>query len=211
MLRRWLTAAATAVVAVGLVGCGPAPWNLPGGGGGGGEPTPSPSQTRTAAPPPVPNDLSGGSTERQVTAGSVAGDIDYWSDLSMDRWSATALKPLSLSLTTTVTPDDGQRVYLQKATMIAVPGNAQGDLGALAPTTDQSATNPGYLVLAPYSYSQTFYVGEVPPEATFVTLRFTYDFLVQTTPTSSEYAKQTATDSLTVAIAAEPGDETAAP
>lgn len=60
--------------------------------------------------------------------------------------------------------------------------------------------SPGYLVLDPYSYSQTFNVGPVPPEATFVTLQFSYDFLVQTTPTSSEYAKQTATDTITVAL-----------
>ncbi|SDQ44148.1 hypothetical protein SAMN04487847_1428 [Microbacterium sp. cf332] len=210
-MRRWVTAAATTALAVALVGCGPAPWNVPSGGGVGssdaGEPAPSPSISRTAVPPPVPNDLSSGSTERQVTAGSVSGALNYWSDLSMDRWSATALKPVSLSLVTTVSPDDGQKVYLQKATMIAVPGNAEGDLSPLAPTSDQSATNPGYLVLSPYSYSQTFYVGEVPEEATFVTIRFTYDFLVQTTPTSSEFAKQTATDSITVAIAAREVDE----
>jgi hypothetical protein len=50
---------------------------------------------------------------------------------------------------------------------------------------------------------QTFNVGEVPAEATSVTLQFTYEYLVQTTPTSNEYAKQTATDTLTVAIAAD--------
>ncbi|MFX5602990.1 hypothetical protein ABTD90_20800, partial [Acinetobacter baumannii] len=61
------------------------------------------------------------------------------------------------------------------------------------------------LVLSPYSYSQTFNVGEVPAEATFVTLQFTYEFLLQTTPTSSEFAKQTASDTLTVAIAPSPG------
>ncbi|MEH3088381.1 MAG: hypothetical protein PGN24_01890 [Microbacterium arborescens] len=202
-MRRWATAAAAALIAVGLVGCGPAPWNLPSDDGAGGStgPGPTPSSTPTAVPPPVPNDLSSGSTERQLTAGAVAASLNYWSDLSMDRWTATALKPVSLSLVTTVTPDDGQKVFLQKASMIAVPGNAQGDLSPLPATADQSATNPGYLVLSPYSYSQTFYVGEVPPEATFVTLRFSYDFLVQTTPTSDEFAKQTASDSLTVAIA----------
>ena len=56
-------------------------------------------------------------------------------------------------------------------------------------------------MLAPYSYSQTFNVGEVPADATFVTLQFTFEFLVQTTPTSNEFAKQTASDTLTVAIA----------
>jgi hypothetical protein len=41
----------------------------------------------------------------------------------------------------------------------------------------------------------------VPSNAISVTVQFTYDFLVQTTPTSNEYAKQTASDTLTIAIA----------
>lgn len=196
MLRRWATVAAAGALAVALVGCGPAPWNLPAD-----DATPSAPRETKVAPPPVPNDLSGGSTSREVSAGAVTAAVDYWSDLSMDRWTATALKPVSLSLSATVTPNDGQSVHLQKATMIAVPGNDDGDMSALAPSVDQAPSNPGYLALAPYSYSQTFYVGEVPAEATFVTVRFTYEFMVQTTPTSAEYAKQTATDSLTIAIA----------
>jgi hypothetical protein len=181
-----------------LSGCGTPPWAV----GNSGAPTSSPAPTRsqTAAPQPVPNDLSSGSTERKLQAGSVAADVDYWSTLSMDRWTATALKPVSLSMITTVTPSDGQQVYLQRASMIAVPGNATQSFAPLAAQTDQATVTPGYPVLTPYSYSQTFNVGEVPAEATFVTLQFTYEYLVQTTPTSSEYAKQTATDSLTVAI-----------
>ena len=71
-------------------------------------------------PTPVPNDLSGGATERELAAGAVSAQIDYWSTLSMDRWTAEALKPVNLSMTTTVTPDDGQKVYLQRAVMVAV-------------------------------------------------------------------------------------------
>lgn len=122
----------------------------------------------------------------------------------MDRWAAAALKPVSLSMSVTVTPDDGQKVFLQKATMVAVPGNASTTFSALPGQVDQATVAPGYLVLSPYSYSQTFTVGEVPAEATFVTVQFAYDFLVQTTPTSSEYAKQTASDTVTVAIAGGP-------
>ncbi|MGP3535834.1 hypothetical protein ACTU3I_13630 [Microbacterium sp. RD1] len=191
---------ATALVALlALPACGPAPWNV--GGGGGDDPTPRPSRTASSAPQPVPNDLSSGATERTLQAGAVGATVNYWSTLSMDRWTPTALKPVSLSMVTTVTPDDGQQVYLQRATMIAVPGNGTESFAPLAPQTDQSSVSPGYLVLAPYSYSQTFNIGEVPAEATFVQLQFTYDFLVQTTPTSAEYAKQTASDTLTIAIA----------
>ena len=182
------------LVILALAGCGAAPW-ADGGDG------PSPSASTSTVPAPVPNDLSSGSTQRTLTAGAVSATVDYWSELSMDKWTASALKPLKLSLVTTVSPSDGQKVYLQRATMVAVPGNASGALTALDPQIDQATTPPGYLVLSPYSYSQQFTVGAVPAEATFVTIELTYDFLVQTTPTSTEYAKQTATDTLTVAIA----------
>lgn len=193
-MRRMLAVSAAAVLALGLAGCGAPPWAGPTG-------SAPASGSPSAAPSPVPNDLSTGSTQRSLTAGAVAATVDYWSDLSMDKWTASAWKPVQLSMVTTVTPNDGQRVYLQKATMIAVPGNATGSMAPLSPQVDQATTAPGYLVLDPYSYSQVFTVGAVPDDATFVTLQFQYDFLVQTTPTSSEYAKQTATDSLTVAIA----------
>ncbi|RKT35988.1 hypothetical protein DEU34_0494 [Microbacterium sp. AG1240] len=198
--RRTVGAGAIALTAaIVMTGCGTPPWAV----GSTDEPvvSTSPSPTQSAAPQPVPNDLSSGSTERKIQAGSVAADVNYWSTLSMDRWTATALKPIQLSMVTTVTPNDGQQVYLQRASMIAVPGNATESFAPLTAQVDQSTVSPGYPVLDPYSYSQTFNVGEVPDGATFVTLQFTYEYLVQTTPTSSEYAKQTATDTLTVAIA----------
>ncbi|WP_292902942.1 hypothetical protein [Microbacterium sp.] len=189
-----IVAGATMVV---LAGCGSPPWAQ---GGGQDAPSTTPSAAVVPVPAPVPNDLSSGSTERQVTAGAIAATVNYWSTLAMDRWTPTALKPVSISMATTVTPDDGQKVYLQRATMTAVPGNEAQSFAPLAPQTDQG-NPPGYLVLSPYSYSQTFNVGEVPADATYVTLQFTYEFLLQTTPTSSEFAKQTASDSITVAIA----------
>jgi len=182
--------AAGAVGAALLAGCGPAPWDQGG----------TPSATSTAVPTPVPNDLSGGSTQRELTAGPVTATVDYWSTLAMDEWTPEAVKPVSIALKTTVQPADGQKVYLQRASMTAVPSSAAGPLDPLEPQVDASTVNPGYLVLDPYSYSQTFNVGPVPAEATFVTLQFSYDFLVQATPTSSEYAKQTATDTITVAL-----------
>jgi len=41
----------------------------------------------------------------------------------------------------------------------------------------------------------------MPAEADRVVVELRYDFLVQTTPTSSEYAKQTASDMLLIALA----------
>ncbi|RLK48002.1 hypothetical protein [Microbacterium telephonicum] len=188
---------AAGALALTLAGCGAPPWAD----GDGASASPSASTTPTTVPTPVSNDLSTGSTQRTIAAGAVTANVNYWSDLRMDKWTPSAVKPVQLSMVTTITPNDGQKVYLQKATMTAVPGNATQSFEALGAQVDQATTSPGYLVLDPYSYSQVFNVGAVPDAATFVTLQFTYDFLIQTTPTSNEYAKQTATDSLTVAIA----------
>ncbi len=194
---RGAVVAALTVAAVALSGCGPSPWALQ-------SPTPTAQAseaTKVEVAPPVENDLSGGSTERELTAGAVTAKVNYWSELRMDRWTPNAVKPVSLSMVTRITPSDGQKVYLQKATMTAVPANATETFDALAPQSDEATVSPGYLVLSPYSFSQTFNVGQVPAEATYVTLQFTFDYLVQTKPRSKEYAKQTATDSLTIAIA----------
>lgn len=190
---RGVIASLAVVGVVALTGCGPAPWTM-------GDPEATPTASATVAPP-VPNDLSSGSTQRELVAGAVTAKVDYWSTLSMDQWTAGAVKPISISLVTNVTPDDGQKVYLQKATLTAIAGKGETSLAALEPQTDAATVAPGYLVLAPYSYSQTFNVGPVDEKATSVSLQITFDFLVQTTPTSAEYAKQTATDTLTVAIA----------
>jgi hypothetical protein len=187
-------AAALALVAtIGLSGCSTPPWLASGS-------SPSPTPTTTDVPQPVPNDLSSGSTERALTAGPLTISLDYWSTLTMDKWTADALKPVSLSMITQITPNDGQKVYLQRATMIATPKSETETFDPLSGQVDSATTNPGYLVLDPYSYSQTFTVGPTPAEATYVSLEFTYEFLVQATPTSSDYAKQTATDTITVAI-----------
>ncbi len=178
-----------------VVACGPAPWDT------GSNATSEPSASATPVPTPVPNDLSGGSTERTLTAGAVTATVDYWSTLRMDRWTSTAVKPLSLSMKTAVAPNDGQKVYLQRVSMIATPTNGDESFAPLEAQIDQSSVSPGYLVLDPYSYSNAFNIGAVPAAATSVSVQFVYDFLVQTTPTSSEYAKQTASDSLVIAIA----------
>lgn len=210
MRRFRRTAALIALTGVlALTACGQPPWAV--------VVTPSPLDSPSAAPStepteivpseapqPVPNDLSSGATERQFDAGSITASLTYWSTLLMDKWTHDALKPVTLSLKTSVTPSSKLKVYLQSARMTAVPANATQTFPALAPQIDRATTEPGYLVSPPYSYSQTFNVGTVPAEATFVTLQFQYDFLIQTTPTSEEYQKQSGTDTLTVAIVPNP-------
>ena len=56
------------------------------------------------------------------------------------------------------------------------------------------------MIRSPYSYSQVFQLPAVATDATSVTISLTYDVLVQTAPKSSDYARQTATDQLTVPL-----------
>jgi hypothetical protein len=209
--RRLLGLVAAVALAGALAGCGTgAPWF--------GQSVTEPTPHDTAATPtpertfgtgfgtgtasaetsePVVNDLAQGSLERQFAAGPLTVDVTYWSELSMDRWTADALKPLSFSLTAAVTPDDGQGVYLQSVRMSVAPdaGDAPDD------QTDIANQEHGYVVATPYSYSQTFTIGPAPAAATAMTVQLRYEFLVETTPTSGEFAKHTATDTLTVALA----------
>ncbi len=91
----------SAVVVAALAGRGPLP-GIP--------PARTPTASSTAVPTPVPNDLSGGATQRTLTAGAVTATVDYWSTLAMDQWTAEAVKPVSISLITTVrAPMTGRR------------------------------------------------------------------------------------------------------
>ena len=60
---------------------------------------------------------------------------------------------------------------------------------------------PGYLAMAPYAYSTSFVVPQVPAGTRSVELLISYDVLEQSAPGAGDYSKQTATDQLTVAIA----------
>lgn len=179
-----------------LAGCSAPPWLS---GGGTASPTPSAPATSTSAP--VQNDLAAGAVTRTIEVGAITLTIDYWSTLPMDQWTAAANKPLSFSVHGTVTPADGQKIYLAKVTATPVVAGSDGALPAPDPIVDQASVAPGYLVLDPYSYSQTFIVPPVDGAATSLELTMKYELLLQSTPTSSDYAKQTAVDTLSIAIA----------
>jgi len=150
---------------------------------------------------PIVNELATGSARHSLAAGDIAMTVDYWSTLSMDRWTPDAAKPISFSLVTSLGHDEGQAVYLSRVTLNTAVFGPLGALPAPHPSGDQATVSPGYLVKSPYSYSQSFVLPAIDPTATSVTLTFTYELLLQTTPTSGEYAKQTATDTVTIAIA----------
>ncbi|MFB2599485.1 hypothetical protein ACEXQE_16960 [Herbiconiux sp. P17] len=191
----------TAALVTGLSGCGTAPWDQPGFNTASATPTKSSTPTPTATITPIVNELATGSTQHELKAGDISLTVTYYSTLSMDQWTAEANKPLSFSMSGKLGTDQGQKIYLSRVSLTPAVNGPKGSLPAPAPLTDQASVAPGYLVKDPYSYSQTFVLPALDPAATSVTLSFTYEILLQSAPDSTDYAKQTATDHLTVAIA----------
>ena len=190
-------ALATASIGV-LAGCSPAPFSS--------APlstsTPSPASSSSSGKvTTIVNELAGGTTIHQVSAGDIGLTINYYSELNMAKWTASANKPVSLSLKASYNGPKKQRVYLASLTETTQVNGPKGALTAPAPFADQSTVTPGYLIRSPYTYSQTVILPALDPKATSVTLTFTYALLLQAEPGSKTYAKQTAVDTLTVAIA----------
>ena len=199
-IRRMVTAAAASIVVVlSLAACGTPPWEA--------NATATPTAT-ASVPAPTPqatvetvvNELATGSTERVLTAGNITLTVDYWSSLSMDQWTADANKPLSFSAVAVLAGGDN-RIYLSKVSIVTAVRAADAQLTSPAPLSDNANVAPGYFISSPYSYSQSFVLPPIDSGAEYVQLTITYELLLQTTPTSAEYAKQTATDTLTIAIA----------
>jgi len=187
--------------AIALSGCGTPPWAQD----GAVEPsvTPTPTMTAPAEVVTVINELANGSATHQVTAGNIVLDIVYYSELGMDKWTADATKPLSISLSADLASGDkGQRIYLSQVNVASTVTAADGStLPAPPASNDASKLTPGYFIKDPQSYGQTVLLPALDPAATAITLSITYELLLQTTPTSKDYAKQTANDTLTIAIA----------
>lgn len=181
---------AAALLLLALTGCSQSLWAA------------AAAPANAVAPAAVANDLEAGSVVRTLAAGDAALSITYWSTLTMDKWTAGAEKPLSLSLAATLGTDTGQQVYLSKLSVAYIVIGPAGPVNeAPAPFADVAAVVPGYLVKAPYSYSQNLVIPAVDPSATSVQVTATYEMLVQAAPGSGNYAKQTASDTLTIAIA----------
>jgi hypothetical protein len=198
-----VAAALALATLVTLSGCGTAPWDQPGFNTTSATPTETAAPKPTATITPVVNELATGSAHHSLQAGDIALTVDYYSTLSMDEWTAAANKPLTFSLQGTLGSDQGQSIYLSRVSLTPAVAGPDGPLPSPAAITDQSSVGQGYYIKAPYTYSQTFILPALDPSATSVTLSFTYEILLQTAPGSNDYAKQTAADQLTVAIAQE--------
>jgi len=115
-------------------------------------------------------------------------------------WTASANKPLSLSLTTVNGRKGGQKIYLTRVTVTITARDDTGPLDSPRPLVDTANISPGFIVTFPYTYGQDFVVPSLDEGATSVTLDFTYEFLLQVSKDSRDYYKQTAIDTLVVPI-----------
>lgn len=131
-----------AVLGVALVGCGTPPWE-------GNAPTSAPAPEVSATPLPtatvesIVNELAGGVTEHSLVAGDASLTVRYWSTLMMDKWVASANKPVSLSLQSTLGTDRGQGVYLSRVSLSTQVVGPLGPLPSPPAVVDQSNLTPG--------------------------------------------------------------------
>jgi len=183
----------TAALLLALAACGTPPWEQAGGSNGPASPSASPTKVVV-----VHNDLQTGSTKRTLKAGDITLAVTYFSTLDMGQWYADADKPLSLTAAASLGTDVGQGVYLNKVTLTTTVRGPKGPLAAPPAQVDQSTVPPGYFVKNPFSYSQTFVIPPLDKRATSATFSIVYELLLQTDATSSAYAKETASDSITV-------------
>jgi hypothetical protein len=209
---RTTTATALAALSATLVcaGCGTAPWQQPTGEtpaqGQSGTSTPAvtgtvtPSTAPSTAPASAQNDLATGSAKRKLEAGGVRISVNYWSTLPMSDWTQTAAKPLNMSASAKFIDGSEQEIFLSRVTVNMVVAGPDGPLEAPAPLVDASTLDPGYLVKSPSSYGQVFTIPALAPQATSITLALTYELLAETAPDAMTYAKQTASDTLTMPI-----------
>jgi hypothetical protein len=168
--------------------------------------TPTTTQAQTpVAVEPVANDLALGSAHHQLQAGGMNLAVDYWSTLDMAQWSAEAAKPVQLAATITGanlgTAKKQQKAYISSFSVTSSAIAADGSVTSPVTVQDVSRQTPGYLAMAPYAYSTSFVIPAVPAGTRSVELLISYDVLEQSAPGASDYSKQTATDTLTVAIA----------
>ncbi|WP_432546725.1 hypothetical protein [Kineococcus sp. SYSU DK004] len=154
---------------------------------------------------PVHDDLALGSAHRELRAGGLGLAVDYWSTLDKSLWTHGAAKPVSLAATLTGdglgTGKRDKRAYISRVSVTSTAVDASGAVSAPVTYDDVARQAPGYLAMAPYGYSTSFVVPAVPEGVRSVELVISYDVLEQSAPGADDYSKQTATDTLVIALA----------
>lgn len=167
-------------------------------------PVAAPSSAASPAPKkpsgPVRNDLKTNAVKRTFEVSGLTVSVDYSTTLPTAKWTPDVSKPLNVSLTASRNSSKAQKIYLTRVRANIRVSDGSGQLDAPEPQVDTANISPGFIVTFPYTYGQVFVIPAVDSGATTLTLDFTYEFLLQVTPSSKDYAKQTGRDSLTIAL-----------
>lgn len=161
----------------------------------------SSSVTETSQAPEVVDndDFPTGSATHRVTAGALELDISYWTSLPRDQWSAEAVKPLSVSVTTSSTQD----VTVTGMSFIVEP--RAGGTAVAAAEIRQEARLPqlGALIDAPTTYSWTAAIPAVDENVTALRVIALLEISIPGPDEGSPTVVQTATDELVITLSGE--------
>jgi hypothetical protein len=114
----------------------------------------------------------------------------------MSEWTPSAPKPLALSASAQWKKSSKVTAYLSSFSY-----DVRDETGkSVAHGVEAASVSPGYQFSSPYSYSTSVTIPEVSATTRVLTVSLRYDVLVQTSPKSSSFYKQTATDTLTIVL-----------
>jgi hypothetical protein len=163
-------------------------------------PSVTPASPKPTAKPAARNDLRSGQVKRSFRVPGLTVSTTYQTPLAINKWTPDVTKPLNVTLTAYADKAKAQKIYLTRVRANISVSDNSGRLDSPDALVDTANISPGFIVTFPYTYGQVFVIPSVDTGATSITIDFTYEFLLQVTPSSKDYAKQSARDSLTIAL-----------
>ena len=170
--------------------------------------TPSAATKTTKAAEPeesesVRNDLDKLPLKRRLKAGRLKVDVAYTTRLKLENWQPDRSKPLHISLKAVNRDKRKQKIYLTKVTANATAYDDQGQVGDARNVSDAANINPGFIVTSPNSYNQNLAIPAFDSASLWMTIDLTYELVMEVDKTKEgrDFAKQVATDTVTVPLA----------
>ena len=165
--------------------------------------TPGSDDTGAPTPSEIRNDLAKLPLKRALNAGPVTVNAEYTTNLPLKDWKAQNSKPLRISATAANRKKSGQKIYVTKVAMTVTAYDDAGQLDVPQVLTDEPSIGPGYFVTFPNTYNQTFAIPAVDSGSTHITIDISYELVLEVdrTKLGRDFAKQVATDTITVPVA----------
>lgn len=205
-LRRWSSCVAAVVLVAGLAACSEESVSVPYSSTSSASPTnqlPVDESTSNEPTDKVKNDLSKLPRKQTLKAGPLRVKVEYDTKLKLKRWYPDRSKPLRISLTAINRNKPKQKIYLTKATANITAYDEQGQIGDAQSVKDSADVNPGYIVTSPNTYNQSLAIPPLDSGSLWMTIDLSYEFVMEVDRTKQgrDYAKQVATDTITVPLA----------